>query len=205
MVEGTSVIRYERAESLVQEAKGRMTPQMVAAILRDRHVPGVDSSAPGHQSAINGFIASHSVVIDATAGVIWVSQHPHQMGGYIPFSLDQFESPVGVDVIGPDPLLAEGVFKRYRKFTDLLAVADKLAQGGDYAASDKKFKEAIVLNPVLYLPYFMAGRVALEDQRFADAKEYLRQAQSLFPAYASERSGIKEMLDRIEQNEKTNR
>ena len=205
MVAGTSVIRHERTESLAQEAKGRLTPQMVATIMRDRHVPGVKRPALGHPAAINSLIASHSVVIDATAGIIWVSQHPHQLGGYIPFSLDQFESPVGVALIPPDPLLGEGAFERYRRASGLLAAGDKLAKDGDFAAADTKFKEAIVLSPSLYLPHLLAGKAALEAERFAEAKEYLHQAKVLFPAYESERSGIKEMLDRIEHNGKTSR
>lgn len=205
MVEGTSVIRHERMESLVQEAKGRMTPQTVATILRDRHVPGVKGATLGHSAAINSLIASHSVVIDATAGIIWVSQHPHQLGGYIPFSLDQFESPAGVDAIPPDPLLSEGAFEQYRRFCDLVAGGEKLVKGGDLAEADTKFKEAIVLNPFLYRPYLLAGKAALEAERFAEAGEYLRQAKALFPAYESERSDIEDMLGQLEQKGKTSR
>ena len=205
MVEGTSVVRHERIESLVLQARGKLTPEMAATILRDRHVSQMGRPVLGHPAAINSLIATHSVVIDATAGIIWVSQPPHQLGGYVPFSLDRFESPVDVGPIPPDPLLGEGGFERYRKASDLVAEGNRLAKTGDSDAAEAKFKEAIALNPSLYLPYLLAGEAAFEAERFAEAKAYLLQAKARFPAYESERSGIAERLERMERDGETTR
>lgn len=205
MAEGTSVVRHKRAEVLVREAEGKLTPQIAAAILRDRHVPGLDEPVLGHPAAINSLIASHSVVIDATAGVIWVSQHPHQLGAFVPFSLEQFDSSATGECIPPDPLLRKGVFTRYRKASDLLAEADKLADEGDSEAADAKYGEVIALNPSLYLPYLAAGKAAFQAEQYGKAEEYLLKAKALRPAYGYDRTLIEERLAEIKRRGESRR
>ena len=200
MKEGTSVIRFERTHQLVRQAAGRMTPRIAAEILRDRKVPGLDEPVLGHPAAINGLIASHSVIIDATAGIIWVSQHPHQLGEYVPFSVEQFDSATTVEAIAPDPLLAEGAFDRYRKACDLQVSGDKLNKDGQSADAVAKYVQAASLNPSSYLPHLMAGKAALAAGQVSKAQEHLLKAKALVPAYESERKLIDEKLDLIERS-----
>ena len=81
--EHTSTVEREaRLEQLVTRADGRVDAWTAVAILRDRS--GVDDvPLPlGNRNAIDALIATHSVVADLTARVVWVSEGPHTLGAY---------------------------------------------------------------------------------------------------------------------------
>jgi len=58
-------------------------------ILQDREGPNGEPLPRGHRQALNADIATHSVVIDATARRIWVSRYPNTAGGYVAFDLEE--------------------------------------------------------------------------------------------------------------------
>jgi len=202
MAEGTSVVRYERMEALVAGRKRPLTPRDVALILRDRRVPGVVGArhaSPlqvlGHPAALNSLTATHSVILDVTAGILWVSGFPHQLGAYVPFGLATFEDPPGAAAIEPDPLLADGSYERCGQARTTLATANRLLRKGDRDAALPLLREAAELNPGLYLPHFLLGKLAFEAKQWPEAKERLAKAQALYPAFGSEREAVRRMLD----------
>jgi isopenicillin-N N-acyltransferase like protein len=194
MATGTTVDRYRRMTELVQQSRGRLTPEMAAAILRDRQVPGAEDPGYGNHAAINSLIATHSVIIDVTAGIIWVSQYPHQLGAYEPFGLDGFESPAGAKMIPPDPMLAKGAFERYVTSKERLSQAEGLLKVNRLDAARQRAQEAGDLNPNFYQPWLVLGKIAMRQGKFQEARQDLSEAQRHYPAYAPERQEIQDML-----------
>ncbi|MEZ4316158.1 MAG: C45 family peptidase [Myxococcota bacterium] len=88
MRELTTVPRLSRAEELVAAGKGSFDQAAAAAVLSDRRGVGGTSLPRGHRHALNADIATHGVVIDATARSIWVSAYPNLSGGWVSVSLD---------------------------------------------------------------------------------------------------------------------
>jgi tetratricopeptide (TPR) repeat protein len=194
MAAGTTVDRYQRMTELVKKSRGKLTPEMAAAILRDRQAPGAANPGYGNHAAINSLIATHSVIIDVTAGIIWVSRYPHQLGGYVPFGLDEFESPGGAKIIPPDPMLESGAYERYVTSREKLSQAESLMKANRLDAAKKSAQEARDLNPSYYQPWFVLGKITLRQGEFREAEQYLKEAQRHYPAYAGERQEIQRML-----------
>ena len=195
LAEGTTVARHERMEALLAARKEPLSPAAAAAILRDRAVPGVPMPVLGHLAAINSITATHSVVIDATAGIIWVAVTPHQLGPYVPFGLKTFENPPGAAVIPADPILADGSYGRCIQARQLVKDARKLGRAGRHDEAAAELSKAIALNPDHYLAHLILGRMRLGQKRFAEAAAHLERAQALHPAFGSQRRAVVQMLD----------
>jgi len=74
----TTLARHRRMQELVDAAP--LSVQRGVQILRDRAGPGGRELAPGNRNAIDGWIATHSVVGDATDRVLYVATAPHTQG-----------------------------------------------------------------------------------------------------------------------------
>lgn len=197
MAEATSVRRYDRLQALVTAAKPPLTPAVLARFLRDRTVEGYEHVALGNDAAINPLIASHAVVMDVTAGVIWVSASPHQLGRFVPFSLREFDRPKGVKPLAADPLLDGGAYERFCQSRDRLVQAQKLLKKRDYNGAARLAREAADLNPGFYRPHLLLGKIAFARHEWKQAEESLDAAMRGYPAYGSEREAIQEMLRKI--------
>lgn len=197
MVEGTTVDRLNRLETLIRSSAGRLTPELAAEILRDREAPGGVSAGMGNAAAINMLIATHSVIIDVTEGVIWVSAGPHQLGAYIPFSLDAFDEPGEYRVIPGDPMLLDGSYERYVKSKELISRAEKLTKTGKNSEAKEALREAESYNPDFYMPYMLLGRIAFAENDWPRARELLLEAERRYPPYAFERASIRDMLSQM--------
>jgi hypothetical protein len=84
-------------------------------VLRDRKGVGGVELPLGHRQALDALIATHSVVMDATARVIWVSEGPHLVGRYLRFDVGRLLDPAfqpgpdePVESLPEDPLLTGG-------------------------------------------------------------------------------------------------
>jgi tetratricopeptide (TPR) repeat protein len=201
MAAGTSVDRHNRMEALVGARLGRLGPAEAAAILRDRMVPGMQAPGMGNAAAINPLIATHSVIVDATAGIVWVSAGPHQLGAYVPFSVKDFDGGGGTATIPADPLLADGGYARYQQADAWLAKGTALLQAGNAAAAREALGKAAELNPDFYLPRLLLGRLALEAGERPEARALLLEAQARYPAYAAERTLVRELLRRAQEGQ----
>lgn len=202
MKEGTSVARYDRMEALVKENAGRIDPVVAAGILRDRALPGGVDGGLGNPAALNSLVATHSVITDATAGVIWVSAAPHQLGAYLPFSLEDFDEPKGVAAIPADPLLSDPAYESFEKCREESARAQSLLSSGDVSGAESAARAAVELDPGLYMPRLILGRVAFAKRDWAAAKAHLAEARARYTPYESERALIEDILARIAEGER---
>lgn len=84
----TTGARQARMDALLAQHHGQLDDRTAVAILRDRDAVDGSPLPPGHRHAIDAGIASHSVVIDATARSLLVSRAPNTAGGYVGWRLD---------------------------------------------------------------------------------------------------------------------
>jgi hypothetical protein len=88
MQTSTTLARLERAQELVDATRGgTATPSTVVAMLRD-HRCSKDPDCPrGDRRAIDAGIATHGIVADTAARVLWVGTGPHLDGPFVRLDL----------------------------------------------------------------------------------------------------------------------
>ena len=129
--------RQARMEELITHHQGRIDPEVATAILRDRSGIG-DASLPlGNRNAVDAFVATHSVVADLTARVLWVSEGPHTLGRYRAIDLGArlaLGEAAGVSEatadLPADALLDDGTYERYRLGARMRGAAEEHAAKG---------------------------------------------------------------------------
>lgn len=116
--------RYARGQELLRALDHPASVADAVALLRDRKGVGGKPLPLGDRKAIDALIATHSVVMDATARVLWVSEAPHGLGRFVAFDLKRLldpnydplkSAPVPLETIPADPLLTSGEYARWRK------------------------------------------------------------------------------------------
>jgi hypothetical protein len=81
--------RRARADELLGALAPRSaTPARALAMLRDRTCTSDPGCMPGDRRAIDAGIATHGVVADTTARVLWVSAGPHLSGHFVRLDLN---------------------------------------------------------------------------------------------------------------------
>lgn len=194
---GTSDVRHRRMKELVAENYGAISPSIAVDMLRDRAVPDCETGGLGNPAAINMLAATHSVVIDATDGIVWVSAGPHQLGAFVPFGLDNFESPEA-EIVPADPIIENGAYDDYLKSVRLLNEAEALLREGRYGAAGRKCAEADRLNPNYYRTYLIRGEIASKGGAWGDAERALLRAQALYVPFGTEQHKLATMLARAQ-------
>lgn len=141
-IEGTSVARLARMEELIAVDRGVIDHDRAVAILRDRAGVGDAPLPHRHEGAINADIASHGVVIDATARTLTVSTYPNLAGAFVRFSLDDLARGVleGEVVAPPDDPARTFRARRARALVEG-------AEGAEPAAAEADLRRALALNP----------------------------------------------------------
>jgi len=85
--------RRARLDELLTRLRPGADVEDAIAILRDKRGAGDAPLPPGDRRAIDADIATHGVVMDTTARVIWVSEGPHLKGRFIRFDVGRLLSP----------------------------------------------------------------------------------------------------------------
>lgn len=112
--------RRRRLDGLLENLPPGASVERVVEILRDKR--GVQG-APlplGHRSSIDALIATHSVVMDLSARVLWVNEGPHAAGRYVRFDLARLLDPSytpgtrePLQTIPADPILRDGRYETW--------------------------------------------------------------------------------------------
>jgi hypothetical protein len=111
--------RRARLDELLANLPAGASVERVVGVLRDRKDLGGADLALGNRRTIDALIATHSVVMDATARALWVSEGPHLVGRYLRFDLGK--------------LLAEGYTPRSDEALVTIP-ADEIQKNGKYEA-----------------------------------------------------------------------
>jgi hypothetical protein len=121
--ESTTLARRARADELVRAVGAREAdvPRAVT-MLRDHACAGGGACELGDRRTVDALIATHGVVADTTARVLWVGAGPHLSGPFVRFDLGEVfgwrASPRGPSTedapIPADPLLFDGRYDQGR-------------------------------------------------------------------------------------------
>ena len=144
--------RQARMAELVAHHHGRIDPEVATAILRDRSGVGGAGLPLGNRNALDAVMATHSVVADLTARVLWVSEGPHTLGRYRAIDLgarlaegDAAATTETAADLPPDALLSDGTYERYRLGRRAWRAAESHASGGRLDAAVKQYRRALAL------------------------------------------------------------
>ena len=103
--ETSTLARRTRADELLARLPRGAGVEDLIGVLRDKRGPG-DAVLPlGDRRAIDARIATHGVVMDTTARVMWVSEGPHLSGRFIRFDIGRLLDP-GYDPRGDHDAVA---------------------------------------------------------------------------------------------------
>jgi hypothetical protein len=180
MAVGTSCKRRARLERLVTAP---LTPEQAVEILRDTRGGSGEPLALGNRGAINPCIATHSVVADVTAGILWVSRGPHQLGVYDAYSIERFGEAVA-PAIPASPLL-----ERYAALEEARALIE---QGGR-----DHLLRALALNPGDADALVRLARLQDHEGDAAAALRSYRAALAAEPAFPGEVEEIHGAIARL--------
>ena len=189
----TSLSRAARMEELLRAA-AQLDAAQAVAILRDRRLPGGVFAGNGQRGSLNPLIATHSVVMDLSAGIFWAASPPHQLGKFVAFDVNEFSRELPDQTIKPDPLLISGEYERYRQSQQELAVGWTALKRKDSATAIRSARKAEELNPGYYKHAWLLGEALLAQGDKAAAVQALRDAQARQPALGGERKKIEELL-----------
>lgn len=115
----SSGYRYDRLEELLADTT-KFDHINAVAVLRDRRGKNNEELGLGNRNALENMTTTHSVVIDATAMVMWVAEGPSTLGRYRAFDLRhllarQGNRPAPLDDVEADRLLYSEEYKDYQE------------------------------------------------------------------------------------------
>ncbi|MBI3881402.1 MAG: hypothetical protein HY301_15230 [Verrucomicrobia bacterium] len=192
--ESTSVAREGRLAELLKTGRGKMDAALAAAILRDRDLPGGVFAGNGHRSSLNALIATHSTVMDLSAGIFWAASPPHQLGKFVAFDVADFSRELPAATVPADAMTASGEFERARQAQKNLKEAKRALKAKDFAGALKLADEAEQLNPGFYQNASLRGRALLALGRRDEAAKALTAALAAQPAFLEEKQEIEKLL-----------
>jgi isopenicillin-N N-acyltransferase like protein len=189
----TSLSRYARAEELLAGEAGRLDAPSAARILRDRQLPGGRSAGNGHRGALNPLIATHAVVMDLSAGLVFAGLPPHQLGRFVAFDVSQPERRLPEQALPEDPWLAAGEYKRYLSAHLKLEEAQLALRRGQATQALACVQQAEKDNPGFYRHDSLRAEALLALGRRQEALAACDAALAGAPALGSERRRLEKL------------
>ncbi len=113
--------RRIRLDELLANLGPGANVESAVSLLRDKKTVGGAELPLGHRRAIDAIIATHGVVMDVTARVLWVSEGPHLLGRFVRFDvaklLGQGYEPIDEPLVTlpEDPLYRSPKYEAWQK------------------------------------------------------------------------------------------
>jgi hypothetical protein len=211
--DGTTRQRYARARELLDRLSGRVTPEGLVGLLRDKQGLHDRPLGLGNRNAIDGLIACHGVVMDVTAGKMWVGAWPYVEGPFAEIDVlamlshsagnPTFSAAIVPTLIAEDSMMASKVgqpsgWDQLRASRAAQQEAAAALVAGDLDVALSRSGEAIRENPDFYLGHEFRGRVLFRQGDKSGARAEFARALELDPPYASRRSAIEGMLQQCD-------
>ena len=203
--QATTLYRYERLKELVEAGYGKHTPQNCVAMLRDKKGKGGKELGMGNRNAIDAFICTHSVVMDVTAGVLWVSSGPATVGSYVRVDVHRAleARPQGAlrhQYNQEDDLPRDIEYlMRYADFLEFkkqIKLAKEAIDSNDKEKADAPIRSLNNLNAQAWETAYFQGRLAWLKEKYKEAKEKFEQALGRDPPYEEIREEIRRWLQK---------
>lgn len=118
--ETSSKARRQRLDALAKRLPKPFGVADAIALLRDKRGADGSTLALGHRSAIDGLLATHSVVMNTTRRELWVSEGPHAAGRFVLFRLAELlksgtpKGPTTVESLPADSILKDGRYASWK-------------------------------------------------------------------------------------------
>jgi isopenicillin-N N-acyltransferase-like protein len=192
--EATSVPRYDRMTELLQTNHGTINVARAAEILRDRNLTGGKFPGNGHRATLNALIATHSTVMDLTAGIFWAASPPHQLGKFVAFDVNDFDRELPTLTVAADALLASGEFEKAKLAQKALAEGARALKNNDAQTALTNAEKAEAANPGFYQNATLRGRALVQLGRSAEAAAAFETALAQQPAFLSEKQELENWL-----------
>ena len=206
--DGTTMQRYTRARQLLDRLHTNVTPQTLTALLRDKK--GLDDRdiGYGNRNAIDGLIACHAVIMDVTAGQMWIAAWPNCEGAFVGIDIMQMlqNAPHPADftanatpaTIDEDPILHDGIWQRILASRTAQEQSLTALRAHNLPAAIAAAHEAIADNPNFYFGHELLGRALLQQNENAAARLEFETAISLSPPYAKRVAEIRTLLNNLD-------
>ncbi|HEV8325678.1 MAG TPA: C45 family peptidase [Myxococcota bacterium] len=200
----SSTHRYERMLEALGHHEGAIDPGRALSVLRDRLGAGGKPLGPGNRNALDALIATHSVVVDASARVLWVTEAPHTLGRAVAFDLRRELGPAAGSVpLGPppldfpeDPYLHDG-YETYVAAKTLYLEALALAEAGQAAEAADAARRALAVLPSHPLAHKLLGDLYMKEGRIELARDHYAAFLGGSPASGDEVDDVKAKLARL--------
>jgi len=190
-----SVYREQRLNELMEQ-QYPLTPEKVAAILRDKNGLHNADIGIGNEKAVNQLIAHHSIIFEPDSLRVWVSTQPWQLGTYVCYDLRKIFALNGLqhDIevadndrnIAPDPFLKTPAFRQYMVYHNNKVALMQKATVDTAAVAHAE--------PTFYDGYRVAGDYCRNQHWYAAAITYYKEALHHEIATVDEADGIKNKI-----------
>lgn len=184
ILESHSEYRYEKLQELVKEKK-KLTPEKMAALLRDQSGLKDEKIGYGNEKAINQLLAHHAVIFSPEKRLVWVSSNPYQLGEFVCYDLNTIfsdsrlkngEFAVSALNIPKDPFVNSDDFKNYEAYKKLSPTIEEAIDHKKESLTDDFIRQYQSLNPDLWLVYQQAGRYYFNRKEYQKAKPEFEKA-----------------------------
>lgn len=184
ILESHSEYRYEKLQELVQENK-KLTPEKMAALLRDKSGLKDEKIGYGNEKAINQLLAHHAVIFSPEKRLVWVSSNPYQLGEFVCYDLNTIFSEnrlkngvlaVSALNIPKDPFVNSSDFKNYETYKKLSSTIEEAIDHKKESLTNDFIRQYQSLNPDLWLVYEQAGRYYFNRKEYQKAKAEFEKA-----------------------------
>lgn len=206
----SSGYRYERLGELLAEAApvdaSGLDPgaARAVAILRDRRGVGGEELGLGNRNAIDNLHLTHSVVVDATAMVMWVAEGPSALGRFRAIDLRhaltrEGARPAPLDDFPADRLLHSEEYGDYKVALAAIEHARLLLAAGLPRKALIDAKVALALAPDVGDLHRLLGDIERELGDLAGARTHYERYLELVPGRLRDQERVRGLLEELGQ------
>ena len=198
----SSGYRYDRLGELLAGG-GALDPARAVEILRDRKGVGGAVLGLGNRNALDNLATTHSVIVDATAMVMWVAEGPSTLGRYHAFDLRNLlgrdaSRAAPVDDLPPDPLLYSEAYRDYQEAIESIDHARTLLSKGYPERALWSAKVALALAPDVGDLHRLLGDIARELGHTEAAVGHYRRYLELVPGRHRDQVRVEGIIAELE-------
>lgn len=184
IIESHSEYRYEKLQELLQENK-KLTPEKMAAILRDKSGLKGEKIGYGNEKAINQLLAHHAIIFSPQKKLVWISSNPYQLGEFVCYDLNEIFSDKRLEKgelaksqmnIAEDPFLHSEEFESYEQYKMMNAEINNAINNKNILLTEDFISYYQSLNPDFWRVYYQTGKYYYQLKEYQKAKTEFEKA-----------------------------